>query len=115
MSVHPEIEQVLDQYVRPVLAAHGGSIGWYSFQDGEFRFRFSGECALCPSAWITAEQVVTTALMLHLPQVERVIMEQGVNTSLLQYAASLMKGEHEKKKMGRGLSPEREEGPLCTE
>lgn len=63
MSVNSEIEQVLDQYVRPVLTAHGGSIGWYSFQDGEFRFRFSGECALCPSAWITAEQVVTTALM----------------------------------------------------
>ena len=98
MSVHPEIEQVLDQYVRPVLAAHGGSIGWYSFQNGEFRFRFSGECALCPSAWITAEQVVTTALMLRLPQVERVIMEQGVDTSLLHYAASLMKkGQGEKR------------------
>lgn len=97
MSIHSEIEQVLDQYVRPVLAAHGGSIGWYSFQDGEFRFRFSGECALCPSAWITAEQVVTTALMLRLPQVERVIMEQGVDTSLLHYAASLMKkGKGEK-------------------
>ena len=115
MSVHPEIEQVLDQYVRPVLAAHGGSIGWYSFQNGEFRFRFSGECALCPSAWITAEQVVTTVLMLHLPQVERVIMEQGVNTSLLQYAASLMKGEHEGKKAGSVLSPEREEGSFCAE
>lgn len=115
MSVHPEIEQVLDQYVRPVLAAHGGSIGWYSFQNGEFRFRFSGECALCPSAWITAEQVVTTVLMLHLPQVERVIMEQGVNTSLLQYATSLMKGEHEGKKAGSGLSPEREEGSFCAE
>lgn len=98
MSVHSEIEQVLDQYVRPVLAAHGGSIGWYSFQNGEFRFRFSGECALCPSAWITAEQVVTTALMLRLPQVERVIMEQGVDTSLLHYAASLMKkGQGEKR------------------
>ena len=98
MSVHSEIEQVLDQYVRPVLAAHGGSIGWYSFQNGEFRFRFSGECALCPSAWITAEQVVTTALMLRLPQVERVIMKQGVDTSLLHYAASLMKkGQGEKR------------------
>ena len=59
--------------------------------------------------------VVTTVLMLHLPQVERVIMEQGVNTSLLQYAASLMKGEHEGKKAGSGLSPEREEGSFCAE
>ena len=61
------------------------------------------------------EQVVTTALMLYLPQVERVIMEQGVNTSLLQYAASLMKGAHEKTKTSRCLSSEREEGLLCAE
>lgn len=77
MSTCSEIDRVLDGEVRPVLAAHGGDISWYDFQDGEFRFRFSGRCARCPSAWITAEKVVTTTLMAHLPQVQRVIMEQG--------------------------------------
>lgn len=73
-----------------MLAAHGGDIGWYEFRDGEFRFRFTGGCALCPSAWITAEQVVTTALMTRLPQVHRVVMEQGVSPDLERQALELL-------------------------
>ena len=55
----PAVEAVLDEYVRPALAAHGGGVGDCSFQDGVFRFRFLGACALCPSAWMTAQQLVT--------------------------------------------------------
>ena len=94
MSMHPEIDKVLDEEVRPVLAAHGGDIGWYEFRDGEFRFRFTGGYALCPSAWITAEQVVAAALMPRFPQVNKVVMEQQVGSALLSQARAMMKGRH---------------------
>lgn len=85
------LESVLEEVVRPALAAHGGGIGAYSFQDGTFRFRFTGACAQCPSAWITAEQIVAESLMTRIPQVKTVLLEQGVDESLLNQAMDILK------------------------
>ena len=87
----PAVEAVLDEYVRPALAAHGGGVGDCSFQDGVFRFRILGACALCPSAWMTAKQLVTDQLITCLPQVKAVIMEQGVSRDLQEQAKALLR------------------------
>lgn len=86
-----EIEAVLNEEIRPGLAAHGGDIGSYSFQDGVFRFRFTGACAQCPSAFLTAEQMVAERLQARLPQVKSVILERGVSQELQDQALSILR------------------------
>lgn len=87
----PAVESVLDQFILPTLAAHGGGIGDCSFENGVFRFRFTGACSQCPSAWITAQQFITDQLLTRLPQVKAVIMEQGVSRDLQEQAKALLR------------------------
>ena len=53
-----QIEQVLDQRVRPYLLGHGGQVEVVSLEDGILRVRLLGHCSGCPSATITTEQII---------------------------------------------------------
>lgn len=90
-----EIEAILNEVVRPSLAAHGGGIGSYSFQDGILRFRFTGACAQCPSALLTAEQIIAGNLKARMPQIKSVVLEQGVSQELQNQAIDILKNRHE--------------------
>ncbi len=90
MTELEQIEQVLDEKVRPHLRSHGGEIASLSFEDGRYRFRFLGQCSGCPSAYLTTEQVVAEALQEALPQVKEVILVQGVSPSLLDQARAIL-------------------------
>lgn len=91
MSIDTKIEAVLNEEIRPILNAHGGDIGEYTFQDGVFRFRFVGQCAHCPSAWITAEQLVAERLMTKLLQVREVLLVRDVDQELWDQAVDILK------------------------
>ena len=84
-----KIEKVLRQKVAPALAQHGG-VEFEDFKDGCLTVRFLGQCASCPSAYVTLEEVVAKGVKEELSEVEKVVSVQGVSDELLNFARSLM-------------------------
>lgn len=88
------VEKVLDQYVRPLLFAHGGDLEVVDIADGVVRFRFRGRCSGCPAEDITTEELVETALREHLPDIKGAVLVQSVSEDLLDQARALLGGRH---------------------
>ena len=89
-----QIEQILDERVRPQLALHGGDIQSLSCEDGVYRFRLLGQCAGCPSADLTNETLVEAELTHALPElVRKVAVIQTVSDELWEQAKKLLR-EH---------------------
>ena len=87
-----QIERVLSEQVRPQLALHGGDIQSLSCEDGVYRFRLLGQCAGCPSADLTNEQLVEAELVRALPElVRRVAVVQTVSDELWEQAKRLLR------------------------
>lgn len=89
-----QIEQVLNERIRPQLALHGGDIRSVCLEDGVYRFRLLGQCAGCPSAFLTTETLIREELMTAFPQLSKVVLEQGVSDGLLKQARLLMGRHH---------------------
>ena len=86
-----QIEQVLDEKVRPQLALHGGDIRSLSCEDGVYRFRLLGQCSGCPSAWLTTESLIRETLLQAVPGLERVELVQQVSDDLLDQARAILR------------------------
>ena len=91
-----EIERVLDQYVRPLLRSHGGYIEVLEFteEDGLLRFRLMGQCAGCPAADLTTEELIHTELTQRLPQVKKAVLVREVSPDLLEQARNILRNHH---------------------
>lgn len=85
-----KIEQVLDEKVRPELRFHDGDIQVLDFSDGVLRFQLLGQCATCPSAYLTTEQLIEGALTAALPEVKQVVLVQQVSDDLIRQARSIL-------------------------
>ena len=85
-----QIEQILDEKVRPQLALHGGDIRSLSCEDGVYRFRLLGQCSNCPSSTITTQNVIEEALRQELPQIQKVVLDQPVSEELLEMARKIL-------------------------
>jgi Fe-S cluster biogenesis protein NfuA len=57
------IIQVLDDYVAPAVAGHGGQVNFVSFEEGKVLLEMSGACSGCAGSTMTlkygAEQILT--------------------------------------------------------
>ena len=89
-----QIEQVLDEQVRPQLALHGGDIVSVALEGGVYRFRLTGQCAGCPSAYLTTETLIREQLLRALPALSDVALEQGVSDALLDQARAILARPH---------------------
>lgn len=90
-----EIERVLDEYVRPLLHSHGGDIEVLEFTaDGLLRFRLRGQCAGCPAADLTTEELIHTELTQRLPQVKKAVLVREVSPDLLEQARNILQNHH---------------------
>ena len=86
-----EIEQVLETEVRPKLLQHQGDVqivGWGD--DRILKVRLTGKCSGCPSASLTTEEVIATAVKERIPQVKDVILVNEVSSELIELAKQLM-------------------------
>jgi len=91
-----KIEKVLDEKVRPELAAHNGNIQVVDFTDGIVRFKFLGQCANCPTAYLTTENLVKTTLVEAISEVKDAILVQAVSDDLLAQARAILnRNRHE--------------------
>ena len=85
-----KIEKILDASVRPRLLLHGGGIVGLSFEDGVYRFRMTGQCANCPSAYFETRDMVYQVLTQALPEVQDVELVQQVSDDLLRQARAIL-------------------------
>ena len=86
-----QIERVLEKKIRPELSRHGGVIESLGFENGVYRFRMLGQCAGCPSAFLTTESLIQETLAQECPEVKQVVLVQQASDSLLEQARSLLK------------------------
>jgi Fe-S cluster biogenesis protein NfuA len=73
-EVEAHIEQVLDRYVRPLLASDGGEAVLVRFDagDGIAWVRMGGACGGCPSGITTLKRTIEQAIVHWVPEVKRV-------------------------------------------
>ncbi len=86
-----QIEQVLNEIIRPQLALHGGDIQSLDCEDGVYRFRLLGQCANCPSAYLTTETLIQEELLQAVPGLEQVVLVQAVSDALLDQARAILR------------------------
>ena len=85
-----QIERILDERVRPQLALHGGDIQSLSCEDGVYRFRLLGQCAGCPSADLTTEELIREELIQAVPGLTQAVLVQQVSDRLLEQARAIL-------------------------
>ena len=73
------IEQVLDEKVRPALRTHDGDIKVVRVEDGVLYFRMLGQCSNCPSAVVTAEELVAPPILEAIPELRQVVLDTTVS------------------------------------
>ena len=89
------IEAVLDEKVRPVLAAHGGNVEIDRLEDGVLYVEMLGQCSGCPSADLTNETIVEAELVQALPElVRKAVVVQTVSDELWEQAKRLLRDHH---------------------
>ena len=88
-----KIEEVLDGKVRPYLSGHGGGVEVDSLEGGTLRVRLLGQCAGCPSAMLTNEQLIQEEVRAAVPEVKQVAILQAVSQELLDQARAILRGE----------------------
>ncbi len=86
-----KITEVLENHVNPILAGHYGGAVFSSFDDdGVLWVKLTGECATCPSALDTIEDVVKSIVMQKIPEVRDVRLDDGLSDEMLEFARKLL-------------------------
>ena len=86
-----DVEAVLDEYVRPLLATHNGDMEVLRIEDGVVYFRMKGACAGCAAADLTSEDLVNKELVEHVPGVKKAVLETTVSQDLIDQAMNILK------------------------
>jgi Fe-S cluster biogenesis protein NfuA len=68
-----EVEQVLEQDVRPFLRRDGGDIQLVDIRENRVYVRLTGACQGCPSAALTLRLAVERALRAEFPEMEELV------------------------------------------
>ena len=63
-----QIEQILDQHIRPGIQMDGGDIELFSFNKGILKVFLKGACSGCPSSQMTLKNGIETLLKDKLPE-----------------------------------------------
>lgn len=88
-----EIEKVLNDKVRPYLKNHGGNVVIKEYKEGILKVKLIGQCANCASAKSTNEELIKYNLLKEIPSIKDVILVEGVNDELLDFAKNFLKGK----------------------
>lgn len=90
-----EIENILDEKVRPELAHHEGDIHVVKLENDVLHVRLVGHCHNCPSAELTMENTVKTALVEALPGLKDIVLVTGVSDDLISDMKNILKTRHQ--------------------
>ena len=67
------IKQVLDNYVAPAVAGHGGLVNFVDFQDGTLTLEMSGACSGCAMSAMTLQQGIEGIMISMVPEVKTIV------------------------------------------
>lgn len=87
------IERTLDEYARPALREHCGEVEVTRVEAGTVYVRLLGQCAGCASAYYTVDELLERVLKEHVPEVERVLLDDSVDMELYRFARQLLKDQ----------------------
>ena len=65
-----QIQEVIENYIRPALQSDGGDIELVDVEDGIVKVRLVGACSHCPSSAMTLYEGVEKMLMDKIPEVK---------------------------------------------
>jgi len=85
-----KVNQVIQEKVRPALQEHGGDIDVLSLEGGVLKVKFLGQCAGCPSASLTRENLVENIITEAIPEIKSVVLVSGVSDEMLAMAREIM-------------------------
>ena len=86
-----EVEAVLDEYVRPYLAAHGGDLKVVGVEGGVVFFHLMGRCVGCAAADQTSEELINRQLVEHVPGIKKAVLANGISPELLEQTLALLR------------------------
>lgn len=87
-----KLEQIIEEKVRPVLAAHNGDIELLEITaEGYVKVRLAGACASCPGARQTMAEIVEESIRQACPEIKGVIPVQQVSEELIGQALKILR------------------------
>lgn len=90
-DLQTRIESVIEEKLRPQLLLHGGGMETVRLEGSRYVFRLTGQCAGCPSAYLTTEELIRSTLLTKVPELREVVLEQQVSDDLLEQARRLLR------------------------
>ncbi len=86
-----KVKDILSRKVRPYLQQHGGDVAIKEIKDGNIWVTFKGSCKTCPSAKLTAEDIVEGMLRAELKEeLKEVYLVTETDAELLRFAKRLL-------------------------
>jgi Fe-S cluster biogenesis protein NfuA len=89
-NLFDKVNEIIENKIRKNLNEHGGDIELLSVENFEVRVKFLGACSSCPGAQMTIEDVVESAIMEELPQIQKVTLVNGVSSDMLDFAKQIL-------------------------
>ena len=90
-NIISEVEAVLDEYVRPFLAAHGGDLQVAGVEGGVVFFHLTGRCEGCAAADKTSEELINRELVARVPGIKKAVLANGISPELLEQTMALLR------------------------
>ncbi len=90
-TMYKQIEEILENKVKPILAAHHGSIELVAVEDNRVEVKLLGACSGCPSAKSTLEDTVLGSIQGDLPSIREVVLVTEIGEDLVDMARSILK------------------------
>ena len=87
-----EIQQVVDREILPMLHGPGGGLSLLKIEEDVLYFRLTGQCCGCPSAWLTAEEVVKGPLLERFPTLRDVVVDTDMDEEMVDLARRVLSG-----------------------
>lgn len=93
LNIPVAMESLINREIRPALQSHGGDLGEMRLCDDILYFRLVGACHGCPSAWLTAEEIVKAPLMANFPELKDVVADTNMDDDMIQLAKDVLSGK----------------------
>lgn len=80
-----QIKGIIEEYVKPAVASHGGVIDFVSYKDGHLSLILGGACSGCASSTITLKMGVENMVKHYVPEVHTISAEDDPNSTVDPY------------------------------
>ncbi len=90
-NITSEVEAVVEEFIRPLLATHGGDMEVAGVEGGVVFFNLTGRCAGCAAADKTSEELINRELIARVPGIKRAVLANGISPELLAQTLALLR------------------------